>query len=160
MRILFDSKKTAFKDPFGTLTVGQKCILHIHIPSSVGATEVTCLFFADGSSEPTLSVPFSLTEQRGAYDLFEGSFALQKPALYFYRFQITTKDNSFRLFKYGDDTNMEAGDLWQLTCTPKNFTVPEWAQGAVIYQVFPDRFHKAGECDLTGKLEPYTVHEK
>jgi glycosidase len=28
----------------------------------------------------------------------------------------------------------------------------------VIYQVFPDRFHKAGYCDLTGKLTPYTIH--
>ena len=161
MRILFDSKKTAFKEPFGTLTAGERCTMHIHIPSSVAATEVSCLFFADGTNnEPTLSVPFSLTEKRGAYDIFESSFSLEKPALYFYRFQIATKDNTFRLFKYGNDTNMEAGDLWQLTCTPADFTVPEWAQGAIIYQIFPDRFHKSGDCDLTGKLQPYTVHEK
>ena len=160
MRILFDSKKTAFKDPFGTLTTGEMCTMHIHIPSSVAATEVTCLFFADGSKEPDLAVPFRLKQQRGAYDIFEGHFAPEKPALYFYRFQISTGDNAFRLFKYGNDTNMEAGDMWQLTCIPKDFTVPDWAQGAMIYQVFPDRFHASGKCDLTGKLQPYTIHEK
>jgi glycosidase len=53
---------------------------------------------------------------------------------------------------------MEAGDTWQLTCTPADFTTPDWAKGATIYQVFPDRFRKSGQCDLTGKLEPYTVH--
>ena len=90
---------------------------------------------------------------------FEGSFSLSRPALYFYYFMISKKDGSFRLFKYGDDTNMEAGDLWQLTCTPADFVTPDWAKGAVIYQVFPDRFYRKGSCDLTGKLEPYKVHE-
>ena len=35
MRILFDSKETIFKTPFGTLCQGQECQLHIHIPSTV-----------------------------------------------------------------------------------------------------------------------------
>ena len=159
MRILFDSKKPAFKDPFGTLSAGQLCNMHIHIPSSVGATAVQCLFYADGNTQPDLTVPFTLKEQRGAYDIFGGSFFMKKPALYFYRFQITAPTGSFRLFKCGDDTNMEAGDMWQLTCTPADFTVPDWAQGATIYQVFPDRFYKSGDCDLSGKLKPYTVHK-
>ncbi len=49
---------------------------------------------------------------------------------------------------------MEAGDWWQLSCVPKEAHTPAWAQGAIIYQVFPDRFAKSGSCDLTGKLEP------
>ena len=43
MRILYDSKLLAHKDPFGTLTPGQKWKLTIHIPSAVQATQVTCL---------------------------------------------------------------------------------------------------------------------
>ena len=54
---------------------------------------------------------------------------------------------------------MEAGDLWQVSCVPADFHTPDWAKGALIYQVFPDRFYKSGECDLTGKLKPYTVHD-
>ena len=158
MRILFDSKKTMFKEPFGTLSVGQTCTLHIHIPSDVGAVQCQCLLFADDGGK-TVTVPMFQEEVRGAYDIFAGSFSLSRPALYFYHFVITKKDGSFRLFKYGDDTNMEAGDQWQLTCTPAEFTTPDWAKGAVIYQVFPDRFFKSGDCDLTGKLEPYTIHK-
>ena len=157
MRILFDSKKSMFKEPFGTLAAGQNCTLHIHIPSDVGAVQCQCLLFADDGSE-TVTVPMFREEVRGAYDIFGGSFSLSRPALYFYHFVITKKDSSFRLFKYGDDTNMEAGDQWQLTCTPADFTTPDWAKGAVIYQVFPDRFCKSGDCDLSGKLEPYTIH--
>ena len=43
MRILYDSKLLAHKDPFGTLTPGQKCKLSIKIPAAVQATQVICL---------------------------------------------------------------------------------------------------------------------
>ena len=158
MRILYDSKKLNFKDPFGTLCAGQVCTLHIHIPHDVGAVEAACILTPDDGEAP-VTVPMTCQKQLGAYDIFAGSFSLSRPALYFYHFVITKPSGTFRLFKYGDDTNMEAGDLWQLTCTPADFTTPDWAKGAVIYQVFPDRFHRSGSCDLTGKLEPYTVHE-
>lgn len=158
MRILFDSKQLQFKDPFGTLIPEQECTLHIHIPTSVGAVSVQCIFEnADGS--PAFITPLHLCTQTGDYDIFRGSFRFQEPGLYRYYFRIWEKYNTFRLFKFGDDTNMEAGDLWQVSCIPESFTVPDWAKGAVIYQVFPDRFCRSGETDLTGKLTPYTVHE-
>ena len=81
------------------------------------------------------------------------------PSLFFYYFLIDTQGGSFRLFKQGDDTNMEAGDLWQLSCIPADFTTPDWAKGATIYQVFPDRFYASGRADVTGKLKPYTIHK-
>ena len=55
MRILFDSKNTAFKDPFGTLLPNQNCTLHIHIPHCVGALKAECILTADGSEESARS---------------------------------------------------------------------------------------------------------
>ena len=157
MRILFDSKQTQFKSPFGTLTPGQECTLNIHIPSSVQATKVTCLLnYEDGSRAQDIRLEYRM--KKGAYDIFQGKFSIPYRGLYFYYFYIDTRGGGFRLFKQGDDTNMEAGDLWQVSCVPEDFTTPEWARGATIYQVFPDRFHSAGKVDLSGKLEPYTLH--
>ena len=158
MRILYDSKQLMYKDPFGTLIPGQTCTLHIHIPSSVQATNVTCEFLYEDNSHAK-SVGMSYKMKKGPYDIFEGKFSLEYRGLYFYYFQITTRTGGFRLFKAGNDTNMEAGDTWQVSCIPEDFTTPDWAKGATIYQIFPDRFHKSGKCDLTGKLEPYTVHK-
>ncbi len=158
MRILFDSKDPAFKDPFGCLTPGQSCTLNIHVPSSVQATGVTCVIVHEDSS-PALEVPMTYRMKKGAYDIFQASFSFDQTGLFFYYFQVTKKSGSFKLLKAGNCTNMEAGDYWQVSCIPADFTTPDWAKGATIYQVFPDRFHKAGKCDLTGKLEPYTVHE-
>ena len=158
MRILFDSKQKQFKEPFGCVNVGQSCTLHIHIPTSVAATGVSCVVLSQDGA-PYREFPLAFEKVLGAYDVWGGSFVLTEPALLFYYFRITGRTGTFRLFKQGDsDTNMEAGDTWQLTCLDPGFTTPDWAKGATIYQVFPDRFYRSGNCDLTGKLEPYVVH--
>lgn len=158
MRILFDSKQSQYKTPFGTLTPREVCTLRIAIPASVGTTQVQCVIQQENGS-PAMEIPLFYEADRGAYRLFSGSFSFADPGLYFYYFRITGNTGTFRLFKQGNDTNMEAGDLWQVSCVPADFSTPEWAKGAVMYQVFPDRFCKSGSCDLTGKLEPYTVHQ-
>ena len=158
MRILYDSKQTQFKDPFGTLTPNQECTLSMHVPASVRAVSVTCeLLYDDHSSAQSISM--TMVGKKGVYEIFQGKFSIPQCALYFYFFRVHTAEGDFRLFKQGDDTNMEAGDLWQVSCVPADFTTPDWAKGATIYQVFPDRFYASGKCDLTGKLKPYTVHE-
>ncbi len=158
MHILFDSRQLAFKDPFGTLVPQQVCTLHIHVPAAVQASGAVCVFLRE-NGEAAWEFPMTYKMKKGAYDIFQAKIALPEIGLFFYFFRIEKKTGSFRLFKAGSSTNMESGDLWQVSCIPADFTTPDWAKGAVIYQVFPDRFHKSGKCDLTGKLGPYTVHE-
>ena len=132
MRILFDSKVQYYKNPFGTLTPGETCTLRIRIPVSVKAKSVDCLI-CDERGVPAQTAAMTLQETLEPYQVFSGSFALSQPGLYFYYFLIHTASHSFRLFKYGNDTNMEEGGLWQVSCIPADFTVPDWAKGAVIY---------------------------
>ena len=157
MRILFDSKKAEFKTPFGCVAPGQTVTLHLHIPTAVSAWKVEIvLCYEDGS--PARYHEMYRIEQRGAYDIYKGDFSLFAPGLHFYYFQIHAPHGMFRLFKQGDDTNMEEGGLWQISCISPDFTTPDWAKGAIIYQIFPDRFHRSGKCNLAGKLHPYTIH--
>lgn len=158
MRILYDSKQLAYKDPFGTLTPGQTCRLNIHIPATVNTTAVTCHLLREDNS-PCADFSLTFTAKKSLYEIFSGEMIIDEPGLYFYYFRIDKQDGSFRLFKQGNDTNMEAGDLWQISCVPADFTTPDWAKGAIIYQIFPDRFRKVGSPDLTGKLGPYTIHQ-
>lgn len=158
MRILFDSKKIEYKDPFGCLVPGQECTLHIHIPATVKTTAVKLILTEEnGAFLQDFLLVFDRTE--GAYDVWKCTFSLEAPGLFFYYFQITGHTGAFRLFKQGDDTNMEDGDCWQISCIPNGFSTPDWAKGAVIYQVFPDRFYRSGDCDLAEKLTPYSLHE-
>ena len=158
MRILYDSKNKQHKNPFGPLAANQTCTLTVHVPSTVQATMVSCIINRDFGNH-AMNVDLPLVKKEGPYDIFQGTFSMYDTGLYFYYFYISQPYGGFRLFKQGDDTNMEAGDMWQLSVIPETFTAPDWAKGAIIYQVFPDRFNKAGSVDLTGKLEPYTVHK-
>ena len=158
MRILYDSKKLQHKTPFGPLATNEKCTLTLHVPSTVQATMVSCIINREAGSH-AMNVDLPFLKKEGPYDIFQGSFSMYDTGLYFYYFYISPPFGGFRLFKQGDDANMEAGDMWQLSIIPEDFSAPDWAKGAIIYQVFPDRFNKAGSVDLTGKLEPYTVHK-
>ena len=158
MRILYDSKQLKYKTPFGTLTPEDVCTINIHIPSTVGSTGVE-LIVSHENGNHAFNVPLTYRMKKGAYEIYQGRFTISQPGLYFYYFFIHNRQGGFRLFKQGNQTNMEAGDQWQVSCVPSDFTVPDWARGALIYQVFPDRFYKSGRVDLTGKLQPYKVHE-
>jgi glycosidase len=157
MRILFDSRQEKYKTPFGTVTPAQDCILRVLIPTAcraVGAETV----LEDCDGQPFAAFPFSPAGREGAYDVFSCTFRLVRCGLYFYYFRITVPSGTFRLFRQGSDTNMEAGDKWQLSCVPAELTVPSWAVGSVLYQIFPDRFYQFGTCDTTGKLQPFWLH--
>ena len=158
MRILFDSRQEQYKTPFGTLRAGNSCVLHMDVPESSGATSVT-LVMENCDEQPCCEFTFEKERVSGVYTTWRCEFTMQERGLYFYWFRIGKRDGSFRLFRQGDQTNMEAGEKWQLSVIPQDFTVPDYARGAVMYQIMPDRFFKAGECDLTDKLRPFWVHE-
>lgn len=158
MRILYNSRLARYKTPFGTLTPGQSCTLHIWIPASCQTRQVLCrMVHEDG--RPAFQAAMSLERSDGPYEVYAGSFSFSEPGLFFYDFGITTVNESFSLLRQGEDTNMEAGDRWQISCIPEDFNVPDWAVGTVMYQIFPDRFRRSGRCDLTGKLTPYSIHD-
>lgn len=158
MRILFDSRLSQFKSPFGTLRPDQDCRIQLQIPVSC-QTVASELVLLQENGTPLRREAMQKCAQTELYETWGCTFRLTEPALYFYYFSITTKNESFRLFKQGSDTNMESGDWWQVSVVDEKYPVPDWARGAIMYQIFPDRFASIGKCDCTDKLQPYWVHE-
>ena len=159
MRILYNSKDPVFKEPFGTLVPDEACRIRIHIPRSC-LTRETQLVFNRENGDPYVSFGMERCGGDGDYDWFQTTFSLAEPGLYFYYFRITTENEAFSLYREGyDQTNMEAGELWQLSCIPASFKVPQAYAGKVMYQIFPDRFYRERVLPAEGKLQPYWVHE-
>ena len=156
MRILFNSKNEYHKSPFGCLRQNELCTLRIKIPISC-QTETVCLCISSENGFK-MTVPFILESTDGDYEVYSTKFSLFTCDLYFYYFNIKTRNESFDLFKQGDDTNIAVGDLWQITCFDKDYDTPIDFKGRVMYQIFPDRFAKSGEVDPKGKLMPYELH--
>lgn len=158
MRILYDSKQAQFKAPFGCLREDEPCFISLLIPKSCAAQEV--LLCIEDEKGFLLRVPFGKMKEEGEYERFGGTFSLFRRGLYFYYFVVVQEGSSFRLFREGyDQTNMEEGEKWQLTCFGKEYTTPHDYHGKVMYQIFPDRFAKSGESDLTEKLTPFVLHQ-
>lgn len=131
----------------------------IHIPRTVETISVSICM--EGHKGYHTEVPMAWTRLYNGYDYYTGEVTLEHCDLYFYYFRIVTDQPSeFKLFKQGSrDTNIGVGEKWQLTCYDKNYDTPRHYKGSVIYQIFPDRFYKIGDCDVTDKLQPYTVHD-
>ena len=159
LRILFNSRSPVYKEPFGTLSPEQLCTLRVKIPIYCQTLVALCrLQREDGQT--LRDVPLQKVESAPPYETWSCSFSLMN------RVCTSTFSGSppprrpSPCCARGEQANMESGDRWQLSCVVDGAETPDWAKGAVIYQVFPDRFAKSGQCDLTGKLEPYTVHQQ
>ena len=93
----------------------------------------------DSEHDVCAELPFSFVSRgEDGYELWRLEFTRQETGLHFYWFRIDKRGGgSFRLFRQGRDTNMEAGEKWQLSVIPADFAVPDFAPGAVMYQIFP-----------------------
>lgn len=152
MNILFNSRDSADKQPFGPLREGCSCRMRIRIPAELEARRVLL------TTEEGFQVDFAHAGwQDDGYELFTAEYPAPAAGLYFYRFHIWDKNGDYDLFRAGSGTNIGNGALWQMSVLPADYAPPEDWRGTVYYQIFPDRFAKSGDCDLTGKLKPYTV---
>lgn len=156
MRILYDSKDKAYKDPFGVLTEKQDCRIRIRIPNTCPVRTVA--LSVKGDDGFLMKIPMSAVENDGVYTDYTVTFSLFRHGLYFYWFDVSAETSDFSLFRHSDGgTNMEAGAKWQLSCCP-DYSGTQPNCGRNIYQIFPDRFYRSGIPDLSSKITPFTVH--
>ncbi len=80
-------------------------------------------------------------------DFFEIDLSFSR-GLYFYRF-VTNKGHIGLDDKYLGVLNCD--NFFQLTVYSSNYIVPDWLQGGVIYQIFPDRFCRAEQNKTISK---------
>lgn len=73
--------------------------------------------------------------------IFEGEITLTTSALYYY--YISYECNGvYRLLKKKELTNNQTIIKQECFKLSANFSAPEWAKGAIMYQIFPDRFYR------------------
>jgi len=78
------------------------------------------------------------------FDYFEAVITMNEPVKYFqYRFQIENKEGKMRWLNYNGVQKTEPDNgvfQYNYTNVEDIYRVPEWARGAVAYQIFPERF--------------------
>lgn len=75
------------------------------------------------------------------YAIFEGEVTLETSALYYY--YISYECNGvYKLLKKKELAKNQTITKQECFKLSANFSAPEWAKGAIMYQIFPDRFYR------------------
>ena len=156
---VFDPRYHRCKQPFGAVLCGEAVTFHCRPLKSEGFTHCSLVMHEEFSG--------ILEEHQMSYigDEEDGRvcFATEVPApknpdlvWYYFRFW---RDNHTGcvLDKTGYRSDLQL-DPWQLTVYEKNHT-PDWFASGVIYQIFPDRFHRLSVPDPTGMVGGRVVHQ-
>lgn len=128
LRILYNSRDPSHKTPSEPSSRARPGTLRMKIPQHC-QTRRPCAACCGRTGRSLRELPMDCQTVLPPYETWTCQFTLE-PGLYFYFFRITTPNETFSLLRQGEDTNMEAGDWWQLSCVPKEAHTPAWAQGA------------------------------
>jgi glycosidase len=147
-RLFHDSFSPAYRSPGGAVPTGTNVRLRLRVTGERPRAVALRLEVGDPATDTSTLRTLKL---KRAGTFWTATYRTPaKPALVSYAFRVTTKRG---LLWYGDDdsgndtrkggtgkTTRTRGDSFQLTVYARGFTTPAWLQGAVVYEIFPDRF--------------------
>jgi glycosidase len=160
-----DSRDDAYRIPFGAVPAGTEVALRIR--AAAGDLEEATVRVYDLLSQTQLLIPMEPVARDAVsgdhgHDYWEATLpTTAAPTVLYYRFIVRDgaavrylEDDD--LFDGGPGTVYETSPdhSWQIVTYDPDFVTPEWARGAVVYQIFPDRFANA---DPTNDPSPDAV---
>lgn len=158
-RIIYNSKNKIYKNPFGALPTEENCTFSIDILKSEEPLEVFFSYRKDAAADPCY-VNMDYVCETGDYLRFSCRLSFSASGLYFYRFEFSYPGGKRFCGKKDGAAFIEDWlDEWQLTVYDKNFQTPEWAKGAVMYQIFPDRFCRSDNYMPQTAKNERKIHE-
>ena len=150
LRLFHDSFDRTYRSPFGAVPAGSTVTLRLRVTG--GRAKSVTLVVTGGDPQANLNVSGRVRmRQRGTFWTARLRTP-SKPAILSYAFRVRA---GRRVVWYGDDFTSDTDDLhqggtgrassiepegFQLTVYAASFTTPEWLRGAVVYEIFPDRF--------------------
>jgi glycosidase len=146
-----DSRDDTYRTPGGAVPAGTPVLLRVRTAAGDAMTvevRVTNRDTGASRSSPMSLVATDPTRGEHGYDWWQATVTTDAPAVLDYWF--TIRDGS-AMRTLSDDDALDGGTGrpdrtaptdggWQLTVYDPAFSTPDWARGAVVYQVFPDRF--------------------
>jgi len=155
-----DSRSDAYRTPYGSVAAGTA--VTIRLRATAGDLTGVTMRVWDELAELQALIPMEIvasdrTAGEHGYDWWQATLRTSaRPTVLWYRFIVRDGPTT----RYVEDDAPDAGGgteandggtgqvyetsidaSWQIVVHEPGFETPEWARGAVVYQVFPDRFH-------------------
>lgn len=145
--IFHDSHLDSFRSPFGAVYCNEPVTLRLKVQETELPVSVILRLWQEGRGEEKIPMQYAGDSENGR--LYQGEIqAPSEPCLVWYYFIIQLDG---KLYYYGNkpDNLGGTGQLYegeppsyQITVYKKEAATPDWFKGAVMYQIFPDRFYK------------------
>lgn len=155
---MFCSRDTAYKSPVGAVQEDTPVHFRITLPRELSCSAAFLVMDREGGKTESLSM-FWCGMNGEDREWWECHFTPPAAGLYFYHFEARTCRGSLRLSRgFGGEAVCGGTDRWQMTVYSKALSTPDWLEGGVMYQIFPDRFARSG---APGENLPYgrSYHE-
>ncbi len=135
MRVRFFPCDAECKNPVGGVEINKDFTLNLFV---IGADSSVTVLTKDGEQ------PVKYPMERKEYG-FSLTMRVTTPGLYFYRFEISSCGKTVSYYA-DEDLNAAEGEgrPWQLTAFEKIYRAPDFLDGGIYYQIFPDRFNIGG----------------
>ena len=147
---IFDSRDDRYRHPFGAVAEGTNIHFRICLPRGIECSRAQLVIhdeFAPKGSEDTYHDMFWCGLEGGDAEWWEIDYAPEKSTLAYYWFAVDTNAGKLFVSKTwaGKGLIAHSPSAWQLTVYAADFVTPDWLDGGIIYQIFPDSFCKSGE---------------
>lgn len=141
---MFNSRSRKYRDPVGAVADGTPIHFRITLPRELTCSAAHLIMDQEGGETAVLDM-FWCGMNGNNQEWWECDFTPDAPGLYFYHFEARTCRGRQRLSRgFAGDAVFSGTNRWQLTVYSHGFSTPDWLEGGVMYQVFPDRFHRSG----------------
>jgi cyclomaltodextrinase len=141
---MFRSRDKNYRNPVGAVAAGEKIHFRITLPRELSCSAAYLLMEKERGENRCLDM-FWCGMNGDNQEWWECHFTPEETGLYFYHFEIKTCRGRLRLTRgYGGEGVFSGMDRWQLTVYSPSYKTPDWLEGGIIYQIFPDRFYNSG----------------
>jgi len=141
----FDSRNSLYREKIGALAEGETLRLKVLLHRDA-AVYSAYLMIKNDSDEQFSELLLTPTDWVEDYRVYEGSLTLTE-GLYWYCFRYTSAHGEFYVSKTETSLGVVSteSNCWQQTVYSNDYTTPDWLDGGIIYQIFPDRFYNSGQ---------------
>jgi len=142
--MLFNSRDPQYRFPTGAVEAGKAIHFRVTLPRELSCSAARLI--VEPEDGPAILCGMFWCGMNGDnQEWWECDFTPQTRGLYFYLFEANTCRGVQRLSRGEHGQAIYGGTYrWQLTVYQQGFQTPDWLEGGVMYQIFPDRFFKAG----------------
>ena len=142
----YDSRNTLYREKIGALAEGETLRLKVLLHKAAQVHNVYLMWQNDEDGSVT-ETEMTASDWLEDYRYYVCDVEL-KEGLFWYGFRYTSNFGEFFVVKTEDSLGVvsaDRGTFWQQTVYSEDYETPDWLDGGIIYQIFPDRFAKSGE---------------